>query len=316
MEYYINPDTFGKFFTFPAEIADKHLKLASETQLKVILYIFRNMSCVPNIHDISAFLNISDGEAEDAVLYWCSTGILLAVGNTDTAQTVQPVKKPKTAKPAVKAMPTREDIGIAAARNDNFKRLINEAQIKLGRLLKINESATLLWLLEDQGMDVSVILMLMEYAISENRCNMGFIEKTAISWINDGVVTILDAENRIKSMYAQKTAWKAVERAFGFEDRQPSDKELEYARLWINEWEMPSELLKLAYDKCVDAKSKFVMGYTAKILEKWHNSGYKTVNDVNTGEKKSVKAKTPKNDFSTYDIDLVEKIISKGYGEN
>ena len=59
-------------------------------------------------------------------------------------------------------------------------------------------------------------------------------------------------------------------------------------------------MLRLAYEKCVDAKSKFIMAYTAKILEGWHASGFKSVEDVAANDNKKAEEKTqsaPQNDF-------------------
>ena len=61
-------------------------------------------------------------------------------------------------------------------------------------------------------------------------------------------------------------------------------------------------MLKLAYDTCVDSKSKFSFPYVAKIIENWHNNGYKTPNDI--------KDDKPKNNTATYDIDLYEKMLN------
>lgn len=315
MEYKINPGVFGNVFTLPAAIADKHLKLASAAQLKVILYIFRHIADTPEKSVIAAELRLPENEVEDSILYWANCGILLSTAaekENTVPKNTENVSAKRKIKPA-KIMPSREEVGKRAAENPAFKELLAEAQIKFGRLLKTSESSALLWLLEDEGMDISLILMLIEYAVSENRCNISFIERTATEWLNSGITTITDAERHIKSLYRKKTAWKVLEKAFGIDDRLPSEKELEYSQLWINEWGFDEKILKLAYDRCVDAKSKFIMSYTAKILEGWHKSGYKTDKDVLNGETDS---RNGKNNFATYDIDLVEEMLNKGYGEN
>ncbi|MBQ0083582.1 MAG: DnaD domain protein, partial [Clostridiales bacterium] len=311
MGYSINPAVFGSLFSLPADIADKHLKLASATQLKVILYLFRHLSELPTVESIANALRLDIGETEDALLYWSNSGII----SLDEAKPQKPQKQKTEEKPkkAVrqKLLPSREDVGIRAAQNPVFKELLDQAQIKFGRFLKTNESEALLWLLEDEGMDISVILMLFEYAAGENKLNISFIERTATAWLNAGVTTISDAERYIKEFYEKKTAWKVVEKAFGIEDRLPSEKELEYSKLWISDWKFDDKMLKAAYDKCVDTKSKFIMSYVAKILEGFHSKGYKTAEDIKAGEDK----KPEKNDYSGHDIASIEKMINKGYGE-
>ena len=54
--------------------------------------------------------------------------------------------------------------------------------MKFGRGLKSNEQSTLVWIYDDLGLDVSVILMLIQFAVTEGRANISFIEKTAPSY--------------------------------------------------------------------------------------------------------------------------------------
>ncbi len=317
MSYLVNPTAFQGAFTLPSLIADKHLKLASAEQLRVILYIFRNIAETPTEDDISAYLRMPAGEVRDAIGYWIAAGVLINKNAPITApekpQRAEKIKKVSTA--VIK--PSREDVGRRAAENERFRYLLNEAQIKFGRLLKNNEASTLLWLFEDEGMEVSLILMLIEYALNENRCNLSFIERTATEWINNGVTNIAEAERYVAATYKKKTAWRIAEKAFGIEDRSPSTRELENSDKWINEWGYKDDILRLAYEICVDTKSKFSMQYTAKILDNWHNKGCKTADDVKALKAtEKPKKKTKKSDYATYDIDLVEQMLNKGYGEN
>ena len=170
---------------------------------------------------------------------------------------------------------------------------------------------------EDMGMEVSLILLLIEYALSENKCNLSFIERTAVEWSGNGVTTIAEAEKYVAATYKKKTAWRVVEKAFGIEDRLASSKELENSDKWINAWGFKEDILRLAYEVCVDTKSKFSMQYVSKILDTWHTKGCKTAEDAKAlNEKQNSKKPKNKSDYATYDIDLVEQMLNKGYGEN
>ena len=93
-------------------------------------------------------------------------------------------------------------------------------------------------------------------------------------------------------------------KAFGIEKRKPSKKESELSLKWVNEWHVSSEILSHAYDVCIDAKSKFTFAYIAKIIENWHNSGYKTPNDIKPKEKSSDSSTV------TFDINLYEEMLN------
>ena len=65
-------------------------------------------------------------------------------------------------------------------------------------------------------------------------------------------------------------------------------------------------MLKAAYDSCVDSKAKLSMPYINKILESWHQKGFKTA------EETKAKPKTTENfeNKPSYDLDLFEKMIN------
>ncbi len=312
MEYFSNPVMFQNSFNIPACIADNHLKLAGAVQLKVLLYVLRHLSDDPSNDDIANALKIPAADVADALRYWADSGIFIPKDITNTAEVS--AKGAVTDKKAVKRTPikpTREEVARRGSESEEIRFLLNEAQIKFGRMLKTGEASTLIWLYDDEGMDISLILMLIEYAVGENRCNIGFIERTAVCWIENGVSNISDAERFIENTYRSKTAWKIVSSAFGIDDRLPSSKELENSQKWVNEWEFSREMLKLAYEKCVDTKSKFIMSYVAKILESWHKSGYKTPHDVEIAEetKNGIQVRSK---IATSDINMVEEMLNRG----
>ena len=64
-------------------------------------------------------------------------------------------------------------------------------------------------------------------------------------------------------------------------------------------------MLEAAYEECVNTKSKFSFPYTAKIIESWHEKGFKTPQDTQKREKSD-----NKDGYAAYDIDLFEKMLN------
>ena len=298
MIYNINPAVFSSTYAIPTDVADKYLKIATHTQLKVLLYFMRNISDGIDSQKISDALRLDINETEDALLFWQQCGIL--TGAT-------PKEEPKTV--VVKStLPSRTDVIKRGLEDKQLMFLLREAQLKFGRNLKQNESQLLVSLYDDHGMDPSVILLLLGYAVREGKCNLTFVKKTATHWLESGVETVMDAENLIAESAKQNLAWSVVQSAFGIERRNPSTKEAELSNLWVNEWKISTELLKAAYDACVDAKTKLSMPYVAKIIESWHKDGITNPEQI-SAKKKNVKPQG-KNDYAGYDLDLFEKMLN------
>ena len=299
MDYFVNSALLSSAFTIPSVVVDNYLKFAKAEHIKVLLYILRNMWTELRTEDISEQTDLSEYEVKEALLYRADTGILLP-----KEQPKQEVKKPEATKAVTRSeKPSRTDIAKRGNEDAKIRYLLQETQLKLGRNLKSNEASTLVWLYDDQGLDVSLILLIVEFAVKHNKANIRFIEATAVDWINNGIDNIIDADKALNKLAVSEQAWSIVCSAFGIQRRKPSKKEAELSYLWINEWKLTKETLISAYDECVNAKSKFSFSYTAKILENWHNTGISSAEE-------SKKAQKDKTNEVSYDLDLYEKMLN------
>ena len=301
MEYYINSAALTSTFPLPSDVVDRYLKLGKAEHIKVLLYIFRKMSAELPVSEIAEQTGVSEYDVKEALLYWADTGILLPKEEPKPEVKTEPAKKVvlKSEKP------TRTDVARRGLEDPKISYMLREAQFKFGRNLKSNESGTLVWLYDDLGLDVSVILYIIELAISQNTANMRFIESLAVEWVNKGISTIVEAEEENRKRLQVNSCWSIVCSAFGIEKRKPGKKEEETAYKWICEWQLSKELLEEAYEECVDKKSKFSFAYTAKIIENWYEKGIKSAADL-----KGLKKETQKSDFAAYDLDLYEKMLN------
>ena len=299
MDFSLNIKSISSSFPVPCDVADKYIKIASADQIKVLLLAVRELSDKIDVKTIADKLKISTSATEDALLFWVKCGII-------TREEAPPEKEEK--KIVISAeMPTRRDVIARGMEDDKIRLLLREAQLKFGRSIKNNESRLLVSLYDDYGMDVSVILLLLQHAAAQNKANLTYIRATALKWLKSGVSTVFDAERMIADEAKGRLAFTIVRRAFGIEDRLPSEKETEFSNIWVNEWEMPPEMLKAAYDACIDSKAKISFPYINKVLEKWHSAGYKTLEEVKAGEQKKVKKNTTgPTDFAGFDLDAFE----------
>ena len=308
MGYYLNPAELTAMFAVPSSVVDKHIKLASSEQLKVLLWALRNANDFDSTAAAEA-LRITPDAATEAFDYWVGVGVLGVTESPAPAVTAAPKAAPKKAIASSALKPNREEAAKRGLECPEIAFILHSAEQKFGRMLRQTEISTLVWLFDDQGLSASLILMIIEFAISEGRANIGFIERTAIEWVNDGVLDVESAERRLIDMRRKKSAWHIVETTMGIEHRSPSKAELETADKWITEWGYGRDIIRAAYELCVDTTSKFSFAYIKKIMEGWHKEGVKTLDDIeNIKVKKN--ASNTNNNNNKYD-DFMKKIIFK-----
>lgn len=88
---------------------------------------------------------------------------------------------------------------------------------------------------------------------------------------------------------------------------QPSAKEEQYTHRWMHEWNFTTDMIREAYERCVNATGKLSLHYMNKILERWHKAGITTPKQaaLEAGEKA---AKEQEKHKPTYDLEEYEKI--------
>lgn len=303
MGYKVNPASLFGAFSLPSEVVDKHIKMAGAVQLKTLLYIYRNPAADIDAEAISAYLSIPTADVRDCLSFWADAGLLLS--NGEVAKPLSPAPeaprvhiRPQTQKP------DRAEVVKRGNENAEIAFLLRETQQKLGRTLRQSESSTLVWLYDDEGMSVSVILMVIEFAISDGKANIGYIERTALDWLDSGVETPADAEQKIAEIYKTRNYFAIMRRAFGLPDRLPGKKETEFSRLWIGEWKLSGDMLRAAYEICVDNTGKYSLTYIGKILKDWHLKGITKPEDIpSEAPKKS-------DGFATYDKSLLDSMLN------
>ena len=299
MNSIINPGVFSATFALPSGVVDSHIKIATAAQLKVLLYIFRNSNEELSTEQIASALSLHTEEVEDAIGYWAGAGFFYA----PTKAVANPKATTKKAR-MQSEKPTREEVARLADTDETLQFLYREAQSIFCRGLKQNEASLIAWLYSDEGMEASVILMLLRLAKKENKINVRYIENTAINWIDSGVETLADAEAKMSEELLYDQCWKLVCAAFGIEKRKPSKNEKELSFKWVNEWKFDRAILVKAYEICVDATGKFSIPYIKVILEKWHSLGVKVLEDIDALQQKEQK------DDDSLEDELIKKIIN------
>ncbi len=329
MEYQLNLGAWNSVFAVPSAIVDRHIKLAGAAQLKVILWMLRHAGENFEVEDVAKALSMHEADVRDSMQYWIETGVIREHNNTFTPSPLedepvlpQETEKEETSvesaaqtetKAAIKpalgkrplSRPEKPDYKYLCERmeqDDSVAFLMQSADEIFGRMIGNNEKAVLLMIHEYDGLPVEVVIMLLQYAVSIGKGNMRYIEKMAISWSDEEILTLEAAEKKIKKLNESRLAAKRVQRIFGQDEHSPTERETELADRWINQWHLSDEVLRAAYEACVDTKGKFIPSYIAGILDQWFHSGTRDISQIRNARKEKKKKSAAKGYEPTYDI--------------
>lgn len=323
MNYKINLGAWGSVFAVPTELVDSHLKIATESQLKVLLYILRNSEAENSLESISKAVSVHPDEVKNAVDFWVSRGLVTTNGdalsvpvaeNSEPEHSavpdtyVKPINKPRAVSRSQRPDPTF--VARRLAENAELSQLMDEAQIALSKPLSSGDTATLVMLHDTDGLPCDVLVLLINYCVSIGKGNMRAIERMGTQWGAEEIYTLELAEQKIIRLSQSSNAWTKVSKVFGIRNiGSPTKTQLAYADTWVNEWKFSDDMLLEAYERCVNQKGEFNIKYINGILSKWYASSIFNLDDLKKSDESGSKSKKNKksdagslNELDDYDI--------------
>lgn len=321
MSYSVNPSSFKSIFAVPTDIVDKHIRLANEHQLKVLLWILRNSPDNPDLDKMCSDLKINRSDAYDYLQYWVLTGVLSDdKGNNSESDSPAVSEKKEETKPteirkiiqspvSVASKPSSAEIIKRIDESPEIGHLFNEAQQKLGKTIGYDGQCTLLLIHDHYGLPTDVLFMLIDYCVSIGKTNYGYIEAVGKDWGSREIDTLDKAAEQISALRNANTLWKEFAASAGITNPRPTVKQTEYLRRWSDELKFGIDMIMLAYEEMANHTAKLSLGYIDKVLISWHNKGFKTpadVEDYNAEQKNSSAAYqkySPNSSGASYDLD-------------
>ena len=329
MSVKINLGAWRSVFAVPSKVVDEGLKFADGVKLKVLLYVLRNSDSELDLNEISKATGVNVTDIPEALDYWVSREVLQKNDSeyapVDSKKelksdndSVEEIKSVETISKDVEdqkqrlvvTKPQKPDYVFTSQRlavDEDLKILVGEAQTMLGKTLSNSDIATLLMLKDTCGLRLDVILMLIQYCVSIDKGNMRTVEKIGISWADAGINSVEAADNRIAQANHSSKCFSIVSSVFGLKNvGSPTKKQLEYTTKWVGEWKFSPEMLREAYERCVDSKGELKFNYIDGILKKWDAQGIKNMDDLKASESKPKQPAGRKK--TSYDINELEKI--------
>ncbi len=288
----------------PKSVADRFLPLATGAQIKVILCLIRFEDMALTLEDISKQCNLDISDVQDAIEFWIKNGVLIRRGSSLILSGVSSVQS--------ETLPRYNPESILERKNEDneFSYLLDEIQRVVGKTVNHNDASVVFAMYDHLGFSTDLVLQIVNYCISSGKTNFRYIEKVALDWYDRGIDSFEKAEALIKNLEKKNKTETAVAVYFGIEGRALSKKEKEFIENWISALGMSIEMIKQAYEVCIDKKSKLSFAYINGILTDWFKKGYRTVEDI---DQTNQSVQQGEKSFVTDDIE--NEIIKRLAGE-
>lgn len=291
MDYKINPFAYKNIFAVPAALVDDNIRLASVLQLKVMLYILRHGEENLSYDSISDALGYDKTDIEDAMIFWAERGLLTKDGkepeNILHIESVSEVKIEPTPQKEIRkasdipiSRPSYEQIAIRLQECKEFADLFAEAQKALGKTIGYDGQSVLIMMHDSYGLPFEVILMAVEYAVSQKKSGFSSIAKIGKNWSELGIDTLEGAMEYIEEHNIVNETWHKLRSLTDISNRIPTEKQRRMLTCWVKEYGYDADMIYYAYEESVDRTGKMSLPYMDKIIKNWHEKGVKTPMDI------------------------------------
>ena len=310
--YGISLGQWNAVFAVPVCVVDQHMKLAGAAQLKVLLYLLRHAGEPVTLDGLAFAVGQKTEDTLDALSYWVNCGVLSRVQTPDgsfvpasaasaetthtpehteeTEQTNHPEDKPAAvSKPPVAEI--KNALGMApprvrdkvrypfdecmrfVAQDEQLRNMLLAVENVMGKQITHTEASCFVTLVKWYGLPCTIIPMLIQYCKSIGKTSIAYMESTGIGWAAEEIDTFEKAESKIAAQTARRKAWQAVRTALEIPERKATDAEMKYCDLWINGQHIDIELVRHAYDKCVNKNGKPSFAYMNGIIKRYYEQG-------------------------------------------
>ncbi|MBQ4290126.1 MAG: DnaD domain protein [Clostridia bacterium] len=262
-------------FSVPGRATERIPPCAAYDRVLLLLCSDRSLS----EEVIAERAGVSTDLVRSAISYWADQGILTV---SETAEPGKESSRTSSPLPGTHGLPeyTAEQVSEMIRTDDTLQNLLVLCQEELGKTFTEHETAQILALNNSYGMDAEYLLLLFALCKKRGKRSVGYAVRTAIGLYEEGVHTASELTEKIRMLDRLSDATSQIRVMFGIGERALTAKESGYITDWTENWHMPMDVIRIAFEITVDSIGKPKFPYVNKILSEWHRRGIRTAEEA------------------------------------
>lgn len=247
-----------------------------------------------------------------------NTTRLSCAGATLRQLGLQTDERPSRIAPGERPTYSEKDVLTAMDGDDSFRGLYGEVQRLLGRSLNTEELKILLGFVRYLGMTPDLISVLVCYCKDRARQkgsmrnpSLRMIEKEAYAWAERGIDTVEEAAAFIQAQNVRNSRLYRLMNILQIRGRSLTAAEERYAQSWLD-MGVDEEMITMAYERTCLNTGGLNWAYMNKILQRWHQQGLRTAEDVRNGDQKGGVPKGASGQLGAAELEAIQRVLQEG----
>ncbi len=282
----INPNSSVSSTELSNIFIDEYLAAANDAEIKVYLYLLRMMCAgqATSVSDLADKFNYTEKDVLRALKYWENQG--LRTLEYDGAYQLsgihmQDIVPKKTAKTMLHTVQAAEPVVIPketkkkTIKHKDNPQMLFVAEQYFGRTLNPTEIKTIYYIQDELEFSEDLIDYLLQHCATAGKKDFDYVRKVALSWHEKGITT---PESARAESTAHRNAY-SIMRELGMQNA-PTSTELSFFDKWQNTYGFTLTVITEACRRTVLQTQTKRIQYCDGILRKWHESGARTIEDI------------------------------------
>ena len=312
----ININYGNKVIVLPASVGAV-ISEATASDMKILFAVIsKNGEGDTDLKSIADQLGVSFDELMTSLTFWQKNGVL-GLSEIDIVSEV-PVKEEKGSQKKILQKTdeapryTTEELSVILEKRSDTSHLIDECQQAFGKIFNTHEINILLGLVDYFALGWDYVLELLKYCDKIGKHSLHYVEKTAMSFMNDGVDTVDTLKAKLLELEIINSNESIVRRLFGMKSRALTAKEKKCIGQWFGKFGYGEDVITRAYEMTVAATNEPSVPYANAILERWFGEGLLTLEEIDKAA--AERAGNKESDEGSFDTDdFFEAALQRSY---
>ena len=289
----LTTDHHSSSIPVPSWFIHDYMPHAMGGYVKVYLYLltaFYERQTLLSIEDTATLLSMLASEIISALEYWESQKILtLNILSTDDFEVSFTFIKPKEKKNPVIEKPVKTKPYLQQTRpnyspseltiylqDPQVQALYKMAERSLGRLLSSSDQQILFGLYDWLHMPIDLIEYLLDHCATRGHTSMRYIEKTAIAWVNEGILSLKQAKMKADM---DKIYFKILSEV-GLGTQNITQVQKDYIQKWLNDYQLGIDIIMEGCRRTSAQTKNPSLRYLDSIFKSWYKNKVTSLEDI------------------------------------
>lgn len=248
-----------------------------------------------SIDELAQNFHITQGDVIGAWKHWEKEGLVTLANGDKDGQNMSvtflevglPQAKPTpeeapafVAKPESRPQYSIEELTHYRRESTDIARLYDKATQALGKLLTHNDLNIIFGFYDWLRLPLDVIEYLFAYCEEKGYRNIRYMEKCAIDWADNHID---DLEKAFIYVQNFDKNYRAILHYMG-QSGYPTPSNRKFMDRWLDQWQMPLDIIMEACDRSVAAIDKPKFSYVDSILSAWHKKGIRDIAGIKVAD--------------------------------